>query len=32
MKLFRLPIDEAIPVTSSWTIGGDEYLDLGFRE
>jgi hypothetical protein len=28
IKLFLLPIDEAIPVTSSWTIGGDEYLDF----
>ena len=26
IKLVLLPIDEAIPVTSSWTIGGDEYL------
>ena len=28
-KLFLLPIDEAIPVTSSWMIGGDEYLNFG---
>jgi hypothetical protein len=28
MKLFRLPIGDAIPVTSSWTIGGDERLDF----
>jgi hypothetical protein len=28
IKLFMLPIDEAIPVESSYTLGGDEYLDF----
>jgi hypothetical protein len=27
-KLFRLPIDEAIPVESSYMLGGGEYLDF----
>ena len=27
-KLFRLPIDEAIPVESSYMLGGGEYLDI----
>ena len=32
IKLFRLPIDEAIPVTSSWAIGGGDYLDFEAAE
>ena len=27
-KLFLLPIDEPIPVESSWMLGGGEYLDV----
>jgi hypothetical protein len=32
IKLFRLPIDEAIPVTSSWALGGGDYLDYEAAE
>jgi hypothetical protein len=31
-KLFRLPIDEAIPVVSSTMLGGGEYLDFDKTE
>ena len=32
IDLFRLPIDEAIPVTSSLTLGGGESLDYEAAE
>jgi hypothetical protein len=28
LKLFKLPIDEAIAIQSSWSLGGGEYLTL----
>jgi hypothetical protein len=31
-KLFRLPIAEPIPVESSFSLGGDEYLDFAKAE
>jgi hypothetical protein len=31
-KLFRLPIEEAIPVESSYMLGGGEYLDTDHAE
>jgi hypothetical protein len=32
LSLFRLPIEEAIPVVSSFTIGGGDYLDTEHAE
>jgi hypothetical protein len=31
-KLFRLPIEEAIPIVCEYSVGGGEYLDYGHAE
>jgi hypothetical protein len=32
IRLFTLPVDEPIPIVSSFMIGGDEFLDFGKAE